>query len=369
MNGYSRWLSLVALGTLALSSARADTVSFQSNRWHIDAEESRVEPYMGQTSLYLKNGLAYVIDSEFDNGTIEFDIAFSRERGFTGGVWRLQDPANYEEFYLRPHQSGNPDANQYTPVFNRSTGWQLYHGPAYGAPTEYVFDQWMPVRIVVSDMQAEVYIRDMETPAVFIPDMKRAREAGAVGVNAYFASARFANFRYEPSDSPTLKGHGDLPKAAPEGAIMAWQVSDPFDERRLENMFTLDDAIRQRTWTPLESERSGIANLARLHGVAEGQNTVFARTTLVTEHPRRTRLSIGYSDNVKVYLNGQLLYDGTNFYESRDYRYLGTIGLFDAVCLDLGAGDNQLWMAVSERFGGWGIMAQLHDDAVVYRTP
>ncbi|MCH8059016.1 MAG: hypothetical protein IIA11_01020 [Proteobacteria bacterium] len=49
-----------------------------------------------------------------------------------------------------------------------------------------------------------------------------------------------------------------------------------------------------------------------------------------------------------------LLYSkGNNAYQSRDYRYLGTIGLFDAIMLPLAVGDNELWIAVSEAFGGW----------------
>ena len=64
---------------------------------------------------------------------------------------------------------------------------------------------------------------------------------------------------------------------------------------------------------------------------------------------------------MRVYLGDRLLYSGTNLYQSRDYRYLGTIGLFDSVYLPLKKGRNNLWFAVSERFGGWGIIAALED--------
>ena len=37
-------------------------------------------------------------------------------------------------------------------------------------------------------------------------------------------------------------------------------------------------------------------------------------------------LQLGFSDRVRVYLNGELQYAGGNEYRSRDYRYLGTIG-------------------------------------------
>ena len=47
---------------------------------------------------------------------------------------------------LRPaHQMGNPDAVQYTPVFNDISAWQLYHGPGFWAPLD------VPARRLVHD--------------------------------------------------------------------------------------------------------------------------------------------------------------------------------------------------------------------------
>ena len=72
-------------------------------------------------------------------------------------------------------------------------------------------------------------------------------------------------------------------------------------------------------------------------------------------------LVLGYSDKATVFVNGELVYRGDNTYMSRDYRYLGTIGLFDSVALPLEAGENEIWIAVTEAFGGWGIMGRLPD--------
>ncbi|HEX8747197.1 MAG TPA: hypothetical protein VF717_08345, partial [Pyrinomonadaceae bacterium] len=109
--------ALLALWSLA-ANAHAQAVPFDSDRWEIEAKESRLVDHLGRKALYLKGGVAAVKGSRFTDGVIEFDIAFTEERGFMGAVWRIQDFENYEEFYIRPHQSGNPDANQYQPVFN-----------------------------------------------------------------------------------------------------------------------------------------------------------------------------------------------------------------------------------------------------------
>ncbi|MBL7960292.1 hypothetical protein JNL27_08630, partial [bacterium] len=147
------------------SGLYAQVIPFDSPRWNIKAKESKIVDYLGQKALYLNGGGAIIKDAGFTNGTIEFDIAVTGERGFMGAVWRLVDSANYENFYIRPHQSGNPDANQYTPVFNNIAAWQLYYGEAYSTPVKYVNNEWMHIKIAVSGKYAEVYIQDMEKPA------------------------------------------------------------------------------------------------------------------------------------------------------------------------------------------------------------
>lgn len=56
-------------------------------------------------------------------------------------AFRATDGDNYEHFYLRPFQSGRPDATQYTPVYHGVSGWQLYSGPRYNLPVEIATDR------------------------------------------------------------------------------------------------------------------------------------------------------------------------------------------------------------------------------------
>jgi hypothetical protein len=323
------------VATISVHAGSLREVPFDSGRWQVQAQESRVEEHLGRTSLYVKNGMAWV-----------------------------------EEFYVRPHQSGNPDANQYTPAFHGLTSWQLYHGPGYGAPTEYKNDEWNRVRVVVSGNQAEVFVNDMNTPALFILDQTRAIAAGHVGLNANMAPAHFSSFRFQAGDPPPFVSEPvELP--AVEDAIEAWSVSDAFDWATLQGSVELPEAASNgRTWRTLRSESSGLANLGQVNPRGEGKNTAFARVVLESPRDQTARLKIGYSDVVRVYLNGRALYAGDNRYRTRDYRYLGTIGYFDEVFRPLRKGKNPLWLAVAENFGGWGVQATLHDaDGVVVEVP
>ena len=355
-------------------SRRAETISsrldwqpapFDAGRWQIRAVESRVEEHLGRRSLYLKGGIATVAGARFANGALAVDVALPVERGFMGAVWRVQDAGNYEEFYLRPHQSGNPDATQYSPVFNGISGWQLYHGERYAVPAAFRRGEWTRLEILFSGAQAEIHVGDLGEPALFVDGLKRGAEPGGVGVSALnFAAAHFSNFSFAAADSlpPAGRVAGAEPAAA--GVISSWRVSDAFRESALEGRDAL--APREtagRRWSRLETEASGLADLARVQGIEGRRNTVFARKLIVSPRAQTRRLDFGFSDRIRVYLNGRLLYYGDDSYRSRDYRFLGSIGYFDALYLPLTQGENELLMAVSEDLGGWGVQAKLADPA------
>ena len=103
-------------------------------------------------------------------------------------------------------------------------------------------------------------------------------------------------------------------------------------------------------------EERGYANLARVAIRAPGKNTVFVKVEIESDRKQTRQFYYGLSDRGILYLNGQALAAGYNNFRSQDYRHLGTIGFHDAVFLPLKKGKNELWIAVSEDFGGWGVM-------------
>ena len=359
------WLCIftVILSLACITNSSAQSIPFSSDKWDISARETRVENYFGRESLYLKGGQAIFKDADFKNGVIEFDIAFSGKRGFMGVIFRVQDSRNFEDFYMRPHQSGKPDANQYTPVFNGDSGWQLYHGEGYGAAIKYNLNNWMPVKLVVSGKRAEIYIMDMESPVLVTHDLKREIAAGKIGFKAgNLAPAHFSNFRFQNIDNPELKGVPPKVEKASETTILSWQVSNNFPEKFLDQKHKLSKQDKESlSWQKFACEETGVANLARLQSPRDGKNTVFAKVVIRSDHEQIKKIQFGFSDRIRVFFNDRLLYSGNNNYASRDFRFLGTIGFFDELYLPLKKGENQLWMAVSEDFGGWGLLAKLEN--------
>ncbi len=357
---------IVVFGVLVASPAalfaqQSLPVPFDSDRWEFSAIEARVEEHLGKSSLYLLGGYAWIADDEFVDGILEFDVALPPERVFAGAVWRMQEPGEYEEFYMRPHQSGNPDASQYNPAFYGLSSWQLYHGEGYSAQIDYRFDEWTHVKIVISGSRGEVYV-DSDEPVLVINELKRPVRPGLIGlrVSSEVVATHFADFSYRKIQDPPLRGAPRSAAPTPAGTVTERQVSSAFEGSRLEGSTSFPDELSaELSWTALQSDRTGIANLAEVQGIADGRDTVIARLTIHSEQERVVKTSFGYSDRVNVYLNGQLLYGGDNTYRTRDYRYLGTIGLFDELWLPLKTGDNELWFAISEAFGGWGVQCRV----------
>ena len=331
--------------------ATVDEVPFDSGRWSFDAERFGAAEHLDRPALRLENGHATVADVSFEDGVLEVDVALSSARAFTGCTWRRQGE-DFEWFWVRPHQSGNPDATQYAPAFNGIAGWQLYHGERYAVPLSFPFGKWLTVRVVFEGRFAEVYVGEDERPALSV-DLKHDPRPGAIGLSASMAPGWFSRFRFAATASRIPS------RPEPEGpvnnAIRAWAVSDAFAEDELDV-----GTLARRPWTTLETEPSGLADLARVNGLERG-NTVFARTTIQSAREQVERLDLGFSDRVTVFLNGRPLFSGSDAYRSRDYRFLGSIGWWDSVYLPLGEGANDFVIAITEEFGGWGVQGWLED--------
>lgn len=345
------------------SSSSAQELTWAGERWRVEAQDHAFERYLGRDALVLRNGSAWLLDHSLEDGTISFDLAVSDGLGFHGLAFRAADPENYEHFYLRPFVSGNPDASQYTPVFNGVSGWQIYADPRFGQAVQVPTDRWMHVEVRVNGRMAEVHV-DGE-PLVF-PALQHDPASGMIALTAGGAPARFANIEVRPG-TPSFSAEPPEETADPEvaGLVGAWRISNAFPEARLDSLRPLDTRFTSSlSWNRLRPAVRGIADIARIRGLAEG-NTVFAATTLRAARPGPVRLRFGFSDRAHVYLNGRPLFRAADGWRARDYKFLGTIGLHDELVLPLEAGDNELWIAVSESFGGWGVTAQVVDTAGV----
>jgi len=362
---------LSAAAAALLASTLSAQQPFDSSAWDIHAAEWRVEPYRGRGALFLRNGAAWLRGSRFQNGTIELDVIFNNVGGFPGIAFRAATHSDFELFYLRQALSDGPHATQYTPVLHGLYAWQIYAGPTWEGAAHWTYDRWMHVRLVVRGERAELFV-DGDSAVQIVRQLRGPNGAGEIGLLSG-TGARFANVVVHPEAESAPVATATLASAerdsTPATIVRTWRVSSPFPEAALGSRTEMATPPDAGNWKPLGVEERGIANLARLAGNGGGRNTVVAAVTLTSDRGRVVRLRFGYSDRVRVFLNGGLLYAGNAGFGTRDPEFLGIVGLFDELALPLRRGPNELWFAVSETFGGWAVTADLPERAGITISP
>lgn len=353
-------VSLAAAGCIIAASAlcapsMAERVGFDSNRWVKPA--GRTAEYLGRQALA---GVAYLQDVEFENGTIEVDIAVTGARSYPGIRFRMQGAGDYEECYVRPHRAGlYPDAVQYTPVTNGISSWQLYNGEGYTSAADITPNRWTRLKIEVLGDQARVYLGDSPTPVLVIDRLAHGVTTGGIGVSGPMdGSAYFSEFAYHLTDD--LEFASPVPVDTAPGMITEWELSRSFPVSALDlESYPLDQDLGDPEWMEVSAGPRGLVDVARYRGrTTREPECVLARTVVNAAEAGRAEYRFGYSDWMGVYLNGDLLFQGNSAYRARDPSFLGIVGLFDALYLPLEEGENYLVLVVAESFGGWGFMCR-----------
>ncbi len=346
------------LSILSFSLFAQNSAEISGLKWQFEGNVIQ-EKYKKKDCLKTDDGVVIAEDVNFKNGTIEFSMCIQPGRGFAGIRFHGDGGSNTEEFYIRKHQSGNPDAMQYTPVYNGNAGWQLYYGDGYSAAKPHVFDEWFKVKLVVSGTQGEVYISDMEKPILVIHELKLGEKGGKI---AFYGPARFADFKITNADSPELLGEFREIKKAGNEVIQEYWVSEIFDAESLifENRLPAG-FIEKLKFKEYKTEANGLLNISQTGALGENKNAVLLKIVINSETDLVKMMNFGFSDAAKIFVNGKAIWLGNDPYTSRDYRFLGTIGYFDAVYLDLKSGKNNVYVMVAESFGGWGFKAEFEN--------
>ena len=365
---YQPKLTIFSITLLLLSSwpgslLAAEIVPLNDKLWTIQAKSFVLENYHGNDAIYIHQGGATLKDVEFLNGTIEFDVYLTPRQSFPGVYFRQFDEQNDESFFLRPHLSGKPDANQAAPSINGLVAWQLYFGKNYSFTYDYNFDRWTHVKLLVNDTRAQVFLDYAQEPHLSWR-LKHKPQAGKVSIGGSFAPIHYANFSIDHK-KPKLVNFVEPSNQLIADIVPEWKISDKFEESQLDDLAKLKQLIDQRKWLgSVKAEETNAANISWVASRYQGEgNTVFAKIEVNSKRVMTRIFDFGYSDRAVVLLNGQPIYRGNNKWRSRDYRYLGTVGLFDSVYLNLKKGKNELLIAVSEDFGGWGVTGKFRDNS------
>jgi len=368
---------VAASSSYAASSSQLQSLSLpaDSPRWELQGEVKTAE-YQGRKSIYINGGSAVVKDFEMRDGVVDVDVATPASRGFFGIEFRVaNNGANSEWVYLRQHRSGYSDAMQYTPVLNTGLNWQIYNGPGFTGAVDIPKDTWFHMRLEVSGAQAKFFVKDMDKPALVMPDLKSGVQKGQVAFSVLTGATYISNFEIHTTADAPWERH--IP-AMPAGTLTKWNISPAYDalQRDLERPLTETES-KAIQWQEVEAEPPGFVVLYRYREAPHprvsfasdfskrlepqpGTKVIYARTNIESDSEQVKKLDIGYSDEVRVFLNGKILYRGRSAQNFRDPGFLGIISADDdALYLPLKKGSNELVLAVSELGGGWGFVCRL----------
>jgi len=378
----NRLIASLALGLVSAVAARAQSsealaVPPDSPRWDLQGE-AKLSEYQGRKALLIDGGAAVLKDFQMRDAVIDVDVATPAKRGFFGFDIRIDhDGKNYEEIYLRQHESGYPDAMQYTPVLNTGRNWQIFNGPGFTGGVDIPKATWFHMRLEVIGTQAKLYVSDMEKPALTMDDLKSGVQKGEVALFTLTGETYFTNFQIKTTPDAPWTHH--LP-AIPPNTLTKWSISPSYDglARNLERPLSPSES-RAIQWQDVEAEPPGFVVLYRYREAPHprvtfqsdfstrlqpqpGMKVLYARTTIESDRDQAKKLEIGYSDDISVFLNDKILWRGRSAQAFRDPRFLGIVNPEnDAVYLSLKKGSNELFLAISELGGGWGFICRLED--------
>jgi len=355
-----------APGRPALGQSRPDgVIPFTDGGWSLRGDSVRAEQFDGRSTLAIRNGFAFRRDVQLEDGTIDVDAMTTRKRSFVYVMFRMQSDSAYEDFYMRPHKSGAPDALQYAPVYQTASAWQLYHGANGTASVDIDPGVWTHLRIVVRGRQAAIFLGDTLKPVMIVPRLGHEPRAGYIALRGFLPAGvavtgpivRFANLRVRPNHVPfTFVPQGE--PAPVLGVVRSWMVGDAFvpPDSALWSVPANATARMRR----VDALSSGLVELHRVVPLGAGMRSVatVARLAVMADTAGTYRMDLGFSDRMTAIVNGRPVFHRDDAYDYANRRD-GLIGLSQATLfLPLRAGTNTLEFIVSDVFGGWGIMGR-----------
>jgi len=313
-------------------------------------------------------------DVDLRDGTLEFDLWSTGERAFAYVHFRMQSERESEAIYFRLHKSRLPDAIQYDPFYQGLGNWQLFHGPESTAAADLGTGRWIHVKLELLGEKAALFLDGAAEPVLAVPKLFRGSKGGFIALRSFLGAnikgeveppSSFANVVVRP-DVVTYDFSKLAEEKAPElpGLVTKFRLSPAFVPPDGPVRSLSGPAGDPATWPLANVTPSGFVVIGSQVAVPEKARryATIASFKVRAEEAGVKRLRIGFSDEVSVFLNGQILFSGDQRYVFNFPRQEGLIHLDQAsVYLPLKKGDNDVRLVISEVFGGWGVMAQFED--------
>lgn len=307
-------------------------------------------------------GVVELKDTQFKDGTIEFDVESTIEDS-PSIYFHRKDDKEQEVFYLRLARANNKlanDAVQYAPVIGGVVMWDMYD--QYQASAHTMVGQWNHIKLVISGLQMLVFVNDMNNPTLMIPKLEGNVTEGKI---AFEDPSIIANLIIKPNLTEGLSPLAGFDLTKHDAYFLRnWKLSEPIflpaGQEPLFNKLPVDSDFVGN----IEAERMGLINLTRQFGKTPERRMVCLKLKFYSERMQSKKMQLGFSDDVWVFVNNQFAFSDKNNYHNANARKYpdGRIStLNSSFSINLKEGENELLIAVSNSFYGWGIIPRLED--------
>jgi hypothetical protein len=307
------------------------------------------------------DGIAVLKDLKFLNGTVEFDAEplDAAAAPFVTCYFRFQDKNETEVFYLRvgrqPSLSRN-DAVQYAPVVKGVNLWDML--PHFQAPAPLYDGEWNHIKLVISGLQLRAYVNDMTRPVLEVPFLEGPSKAGTIAFEGF---AAFANLVIKPDAVEGLSPSKGVDLTDHDANYLrTWLVSQPIPFEEGREISLKDLPTNYTSWDSLRAERNALINVTRNFGGSD-RRYVWLATTITSTADLQRKIDLGFSDEVWVFVNRQLVYVDKNLYlQGMRKNPNGRCSIQNSSFnFKLKPGENEILIGLANNFYGWGIIARL----------
>jgi len=352
-------------------------IPMDPQHWDHDANQVEFVNHRSVPALKGKNGAYYQVflkNQNFTNGTIEFDVELIG-RGFPGINFRVsEDRKNGENFYIRSFGPVTPETRttlQYAALIDGTSIWDLSDEYQSGAVIHQ--EGWNHVKLVVSGKQMKAYVNDMTRAALVVPELEGWRDSGGISLSG---NVIYANFVIKPNATEGLSPDpGYISTYNDTRYLRTWKVSPPKDFPIGKDILMplpsaygkivaseLPDSATQ--WSEIKAETRSIINLTRKYGAVgdDARRIAWLKTSIQSSKSQERVINLGFSDEVWVYVNGQLVYVDKNYFGTPSQKAKGRcIVENSSFRIQLKEGENEILIGLANYFYGWGIVARLDD--------
>jgi hypothetical protein len=368
--------SIVGLSQPILAFEQTD-IPMTSAKWQAKGDVSFQHDQARHDILVVNKGYAELKNTNFSNGTIEFDTKFVGER-ITGITFRQHADAA-DALYFRPSAdcAVSEECIQYMPTAHHVFEWDLYGQYQTHAPIHP--DGWNHIKLVLAGARMNVFINGAHAPTLAVGTLVGGFPDGSIRLHG---PASYAHLSIAPNVVDGLPAVASSDPAKGDlRYVRHWLASKPFImpsrmDATLQENTGIDPVYssmpkQTASWKPIALDPGGLVNLTRWYGDAQtGQAIagIWLKTTINADHDQIKHVDIGWTREVWVFVNGKLAFQSKNLYGIKSAskepggRLSITNGSFD---LALQKGVNQVVVAIDDNFAGgqqhwgWGLEMRL----------